>query len=636
MLKFVTKDIIKYLIILVLTFFVGIMLFFVAHVLLENKVEKYTQKHALISSYIKNANQISSSIIEIKANIFEITAAALTLNQRKILNQNVKKSITDIRYLTKELGSNFKDSEKFLLELESIDQSNTILMQILATRDLALNKNKTNMLDISKKIRQHNHAVPSRIQSILSYVKKVQDNLEKEELKCQKTIKDLREKYEYLELFIGVVIVFITLYLSKLISNRIVRLYRRLEKQLYTDDLTQLKNRLALHKTYEDAQKPIIIIMNIDLFREINELYGTDIGNDVLKKLATVMDKYFSDTNFELFRIAGDEFVLFEEGKEYSYPQMEKVILDFLLFIKENKIYIKEISENIELDFTCGVSTCIDNPLGKADIALNFAKKNGLPFALYKKDIDNKVELKHNIFWNKEIQKGIKKDMFLPFFQPIVDRDGKVKKYESLMRLKRKNEKEVTCESPLKFLDIAKKTKNYNAISSMTIFKTLEVCKETGAIITINLDKSDMKNSYLSDALKDKIIELDIADKIIFEILENENIVDNKMVKEFITEFRKLGVMFAIDDFGSGYSNFSFILDIKPDFIKIDGSLVKNISEDKNSYELVKSIVAFAKALNIITIAEFVHSKEVYDIVLDLGVDQFQGYYFGEPKNKCF
>ena len=635
MLKFVTKSIIKYLIILVMTFITGIFLFLFMHILLDKKMKKHYQHYDSIMMNLKVLDDVSSYVIGIKAHIFEITAATQTSEQRNFLNQDIQKDIRYITSLTKKLDKDFFAPKKFLIELEELEKSNVVLMSILDIREIALKSDSTKLQAISKKIRKLNFLVPSKIENILKYIKKSESVLIEKKAFYQVILENERQKYLYIEIFISGIIIFITLLLSKLISQHIVKLYRKLEKQLYIDDLTKLHNRFALNKTYKDVENPLVIILNIDKFRVINELYGTNVGNEVLKRLADMMGEYFSDTKFELFRISGDEFVLFEEDAKYSYQEIEKIILNFLLHMKEHKIYISNISESIELDFTCGVSTCKENFLGKADIALNFAKQNGLQFAVYKTDIDNKVELKENLFWNKEIQKGIKQDMFLPFFQPIVDKNGVVKKYESLMRLKKEEGEDISFISPYKFLEIAKKTKNYNKISSMTMFKSLDICKKTDLEITINLAKNDMQSSTLSEKLKQKIIELDIANKIVFEILEDENVINDNKIKEFILEFRALGVKFAIDDFGSGYSNFSFILDVKPEFVKIDSTLIKNIAEDKNSYELVKSIVAFTKALNIITIAEFVHSKEVYEIVLDLGVDQFQGYYFGEPKEIC-
>ena len=102
-------------------------------------------------------------------------------------------------------------------------------------------------------------------------------------------------------------------------------------------------------------------------------------------------------------------------------------------------------------------------------------------------------------------------------------------------------------------------------------------------------------------------------------------------MQSFIKEIRTFGVRIAIDDFGTGHSNFSNIIAIDPDYIKIDGSFIKNIDKDPKSYSLVKGIVNSSKDLNIKTIAEFVHKKEIFDILKDLGVDEFQGYYFSEP-----
>jgi EAL domain-containing protein (putative c-di-GMP-specific phosphodiesterase class I) len=92
-----------------------------------------------------------------------------------------------------------------------------------------------------------------------------------------------------------------------------------------------------------------------------------------------------------------------------------------------------------------------------------------------------------------------------------------------------------------------------------------------------------------------------------------------------------MGVLIAIDDFGSGFSNFTHVFKLEPDILKIDGSLIKNIDNDKKSYEFVKSIVQLAKALQIETLAEFVSSEEIFKITYDLGIDYFQGYYFSAP-----
>ena len=121
------------------------------------------------------------------------------------------------------------------------------------------------------------------------------------------------------------------------------------------------------------------------------------------------------------------------------------------------------------------------------------------------------------------------------------------------------------------------------------------------------------------------------ANNIVFELLETEGIENYNEVKTFISDIKKFGCKVAIDDFGSGYSNFSHILNLNVDYIKIDASIIKNIVEDKNSEYIAKLIVDFSNRVGVKTIAEFVHSKEVFEKVKDLGVDYSQGYYFSEP-----
>ena len=122
------------------------------------------------------------------------------------------------------------------------------------------------------------------------------------------------------------------------------------------------------------------------------------------------------------------------------------------------------------------------------------------------------------------------------------------------------------------------------------------------------------------------------AKQITFEIVESEGIESFAEVSNFIKKAKKLGCKIAIDDFGTGYSNFEYIIKLDVDYIKIDGSLIKNINSDNNLYLTVQTIVGFAKALKIKTVAEFVHNEEVLNCVKNLDIDYSQGFFIDEPK----
>jgi len=217
--------------------------------------------------------------------------------------------------------------------------------------------------------------------------------------------------------------------------------------------------------------------------------------------------------------------------------------------------------------------------------------------------------------------------MIVPVYQPILMLNNDVK-YEVLMRIEGS---ENTLLTPDKFLEIAKAHNYYNEISEMLIFKALERISSREETFSVNISFLDMKNFEFVDRLEKKILEYDIAHRVVFEIIESETLEDMEIVDSFIRRFKSIGIKFAIDDFGSGYSNFAYIFKLNPDFLKLDGSLVLNILSDKSIYTLVESIIDLAHKLNIEVIAEFVSTKEIYDVLSKLGVDAMQGYYLGRP-----
>ncbi len=150
---------------------------------------------------------------------------------------------------------------------------------------------------------------------------------------------------------------------------------------------------------------------------------------------------------------------------------------------------------------------------------------------------------------------------------------------------------------------------------------------------SINIADYDLREGFLIPFLEQKISRYGInPQNVILEILESISVQDTKEAIEQIGELKKMGFRLAIDDFGTESSNFSRLLDLDVDFIKVDGSFIKRLDSDKNSQKITESIVSFAKSIGAEVIAEFVHSKEVYEKVKEYGIDYAQGYYIGEPK----
>ena len=142
----------------------------------------------------------------------------------------------------------------------------------------------------------------------------------------------------------------------------------------------------------------------------------------------------------------------------------------------------------------------------------------------------------------------------------------------------------------------------------------------------------DITNKDTVRYITHKLEKYDIANRVIFEIVESEGIDNFEEVSLFIKTMKEYGCKIAIDDFGTGYSNFEYLMKLNVDFIKIDGSFIKDIDTSSQSQLISNLIITFAKQQGISTIAEFVHSKEVLAKVQDMGIDYSQGYHLGKPE----
>ena len=320
-----------------------------------------------------------------------------------------------------------------------------------------------------------------------------------------------------------------------------------------------------------------------------------------------------------------------------NFTKFDYFISESLKLFKEKSIFVEK--ENLELyvSVTLGISIAQEDPIKTSIIALNKAKKTNNLLFVYNTEIDTQETIKNSIYWREKIKEAILNKNVVPFFQAIYNRELYVIKYEALIRIKDfdENGKEIFY-LPYLFLDTAFKTKQYLALASLMFSKIVSILPNTDKMISFNISFDDILNYEFMEMIDKNLDTLDIENrsKLVFEVLETDSISEYEILEDFVNRYRKQGIQIAIDDFGSGYSNFAHILKIKPDYIKIDGSLIKNITDDKNALEMVKSIIDFSKALNIKLVAEFVHSKEVLEKLIDLDVDEFQGFYLGRPEPK--
>ena len=405
-----------------------------------------------------------------------------------------------------------------------------------------------------------------------------------------------------------------------------------MQKLLYIDNLTQLPNRAKLINDVRDDNIGIssLSILDLNSFKEINDFYGYSVGDIILKKVVFTIEEIIRRTNNQiyLYKFSADVYCL--ANTKLNDSSFEETIV-YILGAIESEIFLVNEHE-IDLRATAGITfSRKNNKLKTANIALQVAKKNNKDYIVFYEELDNFKEYQNNMLWTKKLKHALDEDNIIVYFQPLVNNQTmKVDKYECLVRML-DGDKVIT---PFFFLEVSKQANQYRNITKIVIEKSFKKFENLPFEFSINVSYEDISDKNFLNFIKYKLEKYNVAKQVVWEILEDESIKSYNVLFNFIKEVKDLGCKIAIDDFGSGYSNFEHLLKMDVDYLKIDASLVKHIAHDINSYKVVKTIVDFAKSLNLKTIAEYVENEEIFNITKELGVDFSQGYHFSAPLSK--
>ncbi len=386
---------------------------------------------------------------------------------------------------------------------------------------------------------------------------------------------------------------------------------------------------------YRNHTKTIYII-DILYMKDINAIYGFENGDFVLSQLLKLLkteikNQILLNMNkrvcIEVKNSHVDVFTvtIFEELNEMEVMEVKNIIFNNIV---TSQFRLLDSKVTIDIDVTIGCSKGFDKELQVyAEKALHNAKMNYIHFMYYD------AKLYKNQFVNEELlatlHRNIKENLVEPFFQPIQsNKTSEIIKYEALMRLYDKNGNIIM---PQVFLGKSRKYRLFNKLMEILILKVLDYIKKYKIYVSINLDYNDILNPSMKNLIINNIKDSDIGKFLTVEILESKKISNFYLVNDFINDLKAYNVKIAIDDFGSGFSNYEHILNINTDYIKLDGSLIKKIDEDVY-YNLVKSIVLFCKEQNIKVVAEFVSDLKILRYVKSLDIDYSQGYYIGRPE----
>ncbi len=234
-------------------------------------------------------------------------------------------------------------------------------------------------------------------------------------------------------------------------------------------------------------------------------------------------------------------------------------------------------------------------------------------------------------FENKNNDFLITFDNVIPHFQPIVNENKIIHKYETLARIKKLNKNNLFY-SPIDFLPKINKTDKYLEFTKIIFNKVINTILEKNINLSINLTNYDLIHKDMQKFILEKINLLPDKTKLTIEIVETENIIKDEVIA-FLKEIQLTGVLIYIDDYGTGYSNLELLTKLQPDGIKIDGLFIKNIINNKCHQKILKNIIRLMKYFEIDIIVEYVENKEIFEFLIKKHPDikYFQGYFFGKP-----
>lgn len=397
------------------------------------------------------------------------------------------------------------------------------------------------------------------------------------------------------------------------------------------DSLTNIANRFALIEYLEGIESVNLFLIDIDNFNNINDAYGFEMGDVALVEITRLLNLVKPHTS-KLFRVNSDEFAIVCLDM-VSSQKLSDTASSIVSFFDQSEI---DISQEITIKISVSIGVSIGtggNILNHARTAIKELRehKRG-SFKIYDPSSTFIKKQQENIYWIHKIKEAFEEERLITYYQPIVNNStGNIEKYECLIRI---------CENgiltpPIRFMEASKLTGTLSLVTKTVIEQSFKKFSDTKYEFSINITSTDLYLDFLEEYLLKYAQKYNICPtRVALEILEDIDTLNTAEILKQLNSLRYLGFKISIDDFGSRSSNFSRLLEFSPDYLKIDGSFIKNILSDKKSLIIVEAIVLLCKKSNIKVIAEFVHNKDVQARVKELGIEYSQGYYWGEPKEE--
>jgi len=422
-------------------------------------------------------------------------------------------------------------------------------------------------------------------------------------------------------------------------------LNRQLTFQATHDALTGLINRYELERRLKiilsspqtESVFNTLCYLDLDQFKLVNDTCGHTAGDELLKQITIMLqDRVRNKDSFA--RLGGDEFGLLLE--KCDVEQARSVAEDMIDTVKQFNFawddYNFTISASIGIvDITADINSSAEL-LSRADSACYMAKERGRnSIQVYTTANDKIITQQREMHWVSRINHALEENRFQLYFQEIKSlQDSEEKLMDHGEVLLRMVDKEGDTISPTMFLSAAERYNMISLIDEWVVESTIRwlSTRKQKILASVNLSGKSISEKSFLNLVVTTIKEYKINPELLcFEITETAAISHLSTAIHFMTVLKKLGCTFALDDFGSGLSSFSYLTSLPVDYLKIDGSFVVDIDKDPMHYSMVKSINEVGQVMGIKTIAEYAASESIINSLKEIGVDHAQGYAISKP-----
>jgi diguanylate cyclase (GGDEF)-like protein/PAS domain S-box-containing protein len=423
---------------------------------------------------------------------------------------------------------------------------------------------------------------------------------------------------------------------------------RQMSYQASHDALTGLVNRREFERRLQEALEVarsgtathVLCYLDLDRFKVVNDSCGHVAGDNMLREVAGLLKDAVRDSD-TVARIGGDEFAMLligcplEKGRQIA-DDVCRAVADYR-FVWKDKIFNIDVSiGQVEIGRESGTP---EEVLGAADSACYVAKQRGGHVHVYSAHDEAVARQRGEIHWLQRLQAALKENRFELYSQPIVPAQAQIvdgPALEVLVRLKDESGQSV---SPTDFLRAAERYRLMSLVDRWVVQTTLAALGRgalrvpEGRSVAINISGQTLGDTQFLEFVVDCFDRTGVTpSQICFEVTENSVISNIDHARRFIGVLHGMGCKFALDDFGRGLGSFSNLKNLTMDFLKIDGSFMRNLARDTVNQAMVAAMIKLARTLNFQVVAEQVEDEAALETVRKMGIDFVQGFIIARPQ----